>query len=256
MKSKSYIDKLMDYAATLVDSADPLPIDDEVQKIRNPKRPPPGWMVPELRTDPVRFARMSLKEAVAAGRLDELGYDPNRARTNRDKYKALAKAAQATETSLEHLSVMLVSMGNRLREDFVHELGFREATDLISEVEAALQTVARIANKSDETAQRLGKRTAYAKGSFRRGFTTHMAHVYYLLTGLEPTGTGKESGTPFTRFTDAAMQSILPDDEPSCVSVVRTALPEFRRHLRLGYLNWQIQELWVTPPEPRREDQL
>jgi hypothetical protein len=240
-------DELLRKAEAVVDhKSSRLSLNQEVMKIRNPQRSRPGWRAPELTIDPATFARISLKEAVALGLLEEIFSDPDLGRASRDRFKAVAKDAQKAKASLASLLANLELMQDRLGDVFFHGFASIEGAGILENVQLALDWTTWVVDRSEEAATRRAKTIRPAGDPFRRAFTAEMARVYYLLTGLLPSASRTDC-TPFVLFVDAAMQAIFPDDQSTCAGVLRTALPEFRRDLKNGYLEERRTELWVVP---------
>ena len=235
--------KMAAAAQEKAEGTEPLPLDDEVRKLKERL-----WFRENLVVDPIRFSRRSLVAAVERGQSEQQAVS---SQSNAlAGWRTLSDAAKKAEKSLDALTKhskfktgelqVLCTKQNLATTDFsksstaavLRDVGRKAHSTAIEQREsiiAARQATANIADQAKVMADGVAKLKHAPGEPFRRGFVIEMMKTWWLLTGRSPSSKRSGVGNPFADFADAGLQSINTNpDLPSCAGVVGSALPIFR----------------------------
>ena len=237
------LQKMVAAAQETAEGTEPLPLDDEVRKLKERR-----WFRKNLVVDPIRFSRRSLVAAVERAQAEQQAASGQSNalaewRILSDKAKKAAKSlddlTKRSKFKIGELQVLCTKQ-NLAKADFsksstaaVLRDARREAhctaIELHGSIIAARQAAANIGDRSKVMADGVAKLKHDPGEPFRRGFAIEMMKTWWLLTGRSPSSKQSESGNPYAAFADAGLQSINPNpDLPSCAGVTRSALPIFQ----------------------------
>jgi hypothetical protein len=236
---------------------EPLPLDDQVRKLKNR-----GRLRTNLIVDPIRFSRRSLIAAVDRGLSEELAASGQG--TALAQWRLLSDGAKRATKSLDELTKR-----SKFKVGDLQVLCFKAglaATDISRSSTGALRTVqreahvaaaefhrsiiaargaaAKIADRAKMMADSVAKLKRDPGEPFRRGFAIEMMKTYWLLTERFPSSKRSEVGNPFVAFADAGLQSINPDPNlPSCAGVIRSALVTFLELQKGGAFDSLLEDI-------------
>jgi hypothetical protein len=258
MNNKLEVQAMAAAAQKVADSIEPLPLDDEVRKIK--KR---GWLRDNLVVDPIRFSRRSLIAAVDRGQTEQQAA-PSQSNALA-QWRSLSDSAKRAVKSLDHLTrlskfktadlqVLCVKRklaipgfsGSNTVLRAVQREAHGSAAELHSSIIAARQAAEVISDRAKVMVDGIVKLKRDPGEPFRRGFAIEMMKTWWLLTGRYPSLKRSEVGNPFAAFSDAGLQSISADpNPPSCSGVVRSAFPIFSDLQKGGAFDGLLDDITI-----------